>query len=57
VTTPNLWGLERAGKQYLEFNELSEPQEDHEARVELYQILGMVLRSAMYHEEPMRRDM
>jgi len=34
---------------------VSEPQRDYEARLDLYAIKGLILRSALYVKDPERR--
>jgi hypothetical protein len=55
VTRPNTWNLEAAGEIYRDIMGVSEPREDFDARIEVYATLGLVLRSAMYSNEPGRR--
>lgn len=54
---PGVWGLEKAGEAYSEIMGISEPQEELSIRIELYAVVGFVLRSAMYNKEPKRRIM
>ncbi|KAM7206748.1 Fructosamine kinase domain containing protein [Rhypophila sp. PSN 637] len=55
VTRPNTWNLEAAGEMYRDTMGVSEPRADFDARIEVYATLGLVLRSAMYPQEPARR--
>lgn len=57
VTMSNVWGLEKAGEVYRDIVGVSEPQDDFSARVEIYAMAGLVLRSAMYSKEPEHRNM
>lgn len=56
-TRPGLWNLEKAGDIYREIMGVSEPQDDYLTRLDVYSILGCVLRSAMYEGKPKRRIM
>ncbi|CAH0042053.1 unnamed protein product [Clonostachys rhizophaga] len=56
-TGPGLWNLEKAGEAYREMVGVSEPQDEYLDRNSLYGIGGMILRSAMYNQDPKRRSM
>ncbi|VUC26635.1 unnamed protein product [Clonostachys rosea] len=54
---PGLWNLEKAGEAYREMIHVSEPQDEYLDRNSVYGITGMILRSAMYNQDPKRRFM
>jgi hypothetical protein len=49
--------LEEAGDAYREIMGVSEPEAEQFIRVDIYAVLGFVLRSAMYVDGPVRRVM